>query len=156
MAGPIQKALSNVVSTLSAVAVAGEKLSENERQAQQKASADAKAEADYQRSIQKEAKEATLEADLVNMGANPESAHAFMTARGLGLDTKSFGMIRKKGKFIGSYSSLAERLSQDALTDSLSSRVINEKGFAERVIALGGTRRSRVAELLKATEGDKK
>ena len=33
----------------------------------------------------------------------------------LGLDTKGFGMIRKKGKFIGFYSSLAEKLSKDKL-----------------------------------------
>jgi hypothetical protein len=90
------------------------------------------------------------------MGADPKSAEAFMTARSLGLDTKQFGMIRKKGKFVGTYSSLAEKLSKDSLTDSLSSRAINDKGFANRIVALGGTRRGRVDALVKASEGGKK
>ena len=156
MAGPIQKAMSEVVNLASGIAVAGKKLSEDERQASEKASAEAKAQEEASRAVQTEAKDTALEADLIRMGADPESAKAFMNARALGLDTKSFGMIRKKGKFVGTYSSLAEKLSKDSLTDSLSSRVINEKGFAERVVALGGTRRGRVDALVKASEGGKK
>lgn len=156
MAGPIQKALSDVVSTTSAIAVAGKKLSESEKQASQKASAEAKAQEEASKAIQTEAQESALEADLIRMGADPKSARDFMTARALGLDTKSFGMIRRKGKFVGTYSSLAEKLSKDSLTDSLSSKVINEKGFAERVMALGGTRRGRVDALVGASEGGKK
>ena len=156
MAGPIQKSMSDLVGTASAIAVAGKKLSESEKQASEKASAQAKAEEEASKAIQTEAKDTALEADLIRMGADPESAKAFMNARSLGLDTKSFGMIRKKGKFVGTYSSLAEKLSKDSLTDSLSSRVINEKGFAERVVALGGTRRGRVDALVKASKGGKK
>ena len=156
MAGPIQKALSDVVSTTSAIAVAGKKISESEKQISEKASAKAKAEEEASKAIQTEAKDTALEADLIRMGADPESAKAFMNARALGLDTKSFGMIRKKGKFVGSYSSLAEKLSKDSLTDSLSSRVINDKGFAERVVALGGTRRGRVDALVSASKGGKR
>ena len=156
MAGPIQKSLSDVVGTVSAIATVGKKLSESEKQASEKASAQAKAEEEASKAIQTEAKETALEADLIRMGADPESAKAFMNARALGLDTKSFGMIRKKGKFVGTYSSLAEKLSKDSLTDSLSSRVINQKGFAERVVALGGTRKGRVEALVKASEGGKK
>ena len=44
---------------------------------------------------------------------------------------------------------------KDSLADSLSSRVINEKGFAERVVALGGTRKGRVEALVKASGGKK-
>mgnify|MGYP002519875865 CR=1 FL=1 len=106
--------------------------------------------------IQEEAKGVALEADLIRMGADPESAKAFVNAKELGLDTKSFGMIRKKGKFVGSYSSLADKLSKDSLTDSLSSKVINEEGFAKRVIALGGTRKGRVEALVAASKGGKK
>lgn len=156
MAGPIQKALSDVVSTASAISVAGKKLSESEKQASEKASAEAKAKEEASKAIQAEAQDTALEADLIKMGADPESAKAFMNARALGLDTKSFGMIRKKGKFVGTYSSLAEKLSKDSLTDSLSSRVINDKGFANRIMALGGTRRGRVDALVKASEGGKK
>ena len=156
MAGPIQKALSSVVNTASAIAVAGKKISETERQAGEKASAEAKAQEEASREIKKEAEESALEADLIRMGADPKSARAFMDARALGLDTKSYGAIRKKGKFVGTYSSLAEKLSKDSLTDSLSSRVINEKGFAERVVALGGNRKGRVEALVDATEGGKK
>ena len=63
---------------------------------------------------------------------------------------------RQKGKYLGSYSTIAERLSKDALADSLSSRVINEEGFAQRVVALGGTRKGRVQALLEASKGGKK
>ena len=156
MAGPIQKALSEGVNIASGIAVAGKKLNEQEEQVVQKAFAEAKAQEEASKAIQKEAKDTALEADLIRMGADPESAKSFMMARALGLDTKNFGMIRKKGKFVGTYSSLAEKLSKDSLTDSLSSRVINEKGFAERVVALGGTRRGRVDALVGASQGGKK
>ena len=156
MAGPIQRALSEAVNVASGIAVAGKKLSESERQASEKASAQAKAEEEASRAIQTEAQETALEADLIKMGADPKSARAFMDARALGLDTQSFGMIRKQGKFVGSYSSLAEKLSKDSLTDSLSSKVINDKGFAERVVALGGTRRGRVDALVGASKGGKR
>ena len=155
MAGQIQSAINQVIGTASAVALAGKKASENERQASEKASAEAEAQRKASEAIQTEAKEATLEADLVRMGADPKSASAFMTARKLGLDTKNFGMLRQKGRYIGSYSTIAEQLSKDALADSLSSRVINEKGFAERVVALGGTRKGRVEALVKASGGKK-
>lgn len=156
MAGPIQKAASEVASIASGVAVASKKLHENEKQANEKASIEAKAQEEAKTALQAEAKESALEADLIRMGADPKSASAFMKARALGLSTKEFGMIRKKGKFVGSYSSLAEKLSKDSLTDSLSSKVLNKQGFAERVVALGGTRQERVKSLVEATSGGKK
>lgn len=156
MAGPIQRAMSEVVNIASGATVAGKKLNENKRQVEENISSEAKAEEENQRKIKNEAQSVALEADLIKMGANPESAKAFVNAKELGLDTQGFGMIRRKGKFVGSYSSLADKLSKDALTDSLSSRVMNEKGFAERVIALGGTRRGRVEALVEASKGGKK
>lgn len=156
MAGPIQNAMSNVVNTASAIAVAGKKLNESEKQASEKASAEIKAEKQASEALQKEAQDTALEADLIKMGADPESARAYMNARTLGLDTKSFGMIRRKGKFVGSFSSLAEKLSKDAITDSLSSKVLNQKGFAERVVALSSSRKGRVEALVSASEGGKK
>lgn len=156
MAGPIQKAMSDVVNTGAVLTAGGKKLSETEKQASEKASLEAKNKEEASRAIQEEAQETALQADLIRMGADPKSAEAFMTARSLGLDTKQFGMIRKKGKFVGTYSSLAEKLSKDSLTDSLSSRAINDKGFANRIVALGGTRRGRVDDLVKASEGGKK
>ena len=167
MAGPIQSALSSAITTASAGVVAGKKMYEDAKQASEKASAEAEAEnkakETYLVKVGKEehyklqeAKESALEADLIRMGADEESARAFMDARALGLNTKQFGMIRKKGKFVGSYSSLAEKLSKDSLTDSLSSRVLNQKGFAERVVALGGSRKERVRSLVSASKGGKK
>lgn len=156
MAGPIQRSMSEIVNVASGMAVAGKKLQEHEKQTQEKLSAQAKAEEENQRAIQAEASNVALATDLIKMGADPESAQAFVNARELGLDTKSFGMIRKKGKFVGSYSSLADKLSKDSLTDSLSSKVMNDKGFANRVMALGGTRKGRIDALLKASEGGKK
>ena len=165
----IQEALTGAAGAIAGAALVGEKLNENERQASEKASKEAKAtqEAEakkaeeQQRQEQKlasdtlEAKDTALEADLIRMGADPESARAFMNAKTVGLDTKGFGMLRKKGKFIGSYSSIAEKLSKDALTDSLSSRAINDEGFRNRILALGGTRKGRVEALVKASGGKK-
>ena len=156
MAGPIQKAISDAVSTVSVASVVGKKLSESERQAREKATAEAKAEEDASTALQEEAKNTAIEADLIKMGADPKTVKAFMDARSLGLDTKSFGMIRKKGKFVGSYSLLAEQLSKGSLADSLTARVLSDKGFSDRILALGGTRRGRVDALVKATEGGKK
>ena len=169
MAGPIQSAINEVIGTASAIAVAGKKANENERQASEKASKEAKAtqEAEAKKAEEQarqesklasdtlEAKDTALEADLIRMGADPKSARAFMNAKALGLDTKGFGMLRKKGKFIGSYSSVADKLSKDALTDSLSSRAINDEGFRNRILALGGTRKGRVEALVKASGGTK-
>ena len=165
----IQEALTGAAGAIAGAALVGEKISENERQASEKASKEAKAtqEAEAKKAKEEqrqqsklasdtlEAKETAIEADLIRMGADPESASAFMTARKLGLETKGFGMLRKKGKFIGSYSSLAEKLSKDALTDSLSSRAINDEGFRKRVLSLGGTRKGRVEALIKASGGSK-
>ena len=162
----IQEAFTGAAGAIAGAALVGEKLSENERQASEKASKEAKAtqeakakeEQAQQRKLASdtlEAKNTALEADLIRMGAAPESAEAFMLARQLGLETKGFGMLRKKGKFIGSYSSIAEKLSKDAITDSLSSRAINEEGFTQRILALGGTRKGRVSALIKASGGSK-
>lgn len=156
MAGPIQKALSQVVNIGAGAAVAAKKLNEDERQDLQKTSVEQEAKSKANEAIQEEAKGAALEADLIRMGADPESAKAFVNAKELGLDTKSFGMIRKKGKFVGSYSSLADKLSKDSLTDSLSSKVLNQEGFARRVVALGGNRKGRVEALVAASKGGKK
>ena len=156
--GAIQGAVNTMIGTGAAAAVGAKKLHENERQAREKKSAEVKAQEQAkaaEESLKQEAKETALEADLVRMGADPESARAFMDARSLGLSTKGFGMIRNKGKFAGSYSTMAERLSKDALTDSLSSKVINKQGFAERVISLSGTRKGRVEALVKASGGKK-
>ena len=155
MAGPIQKAFSEAVSTSSALAVLGKKMYENERQTSENASAEAEAKEKAESALQQEAKDTALEADLVRMGASPESANAFMTARSLGLSTKGFGMIRQKGRYIGSYSTIAQRLSQDSLADSLSSRVINQEGFAQRVMSLSASRKGRVDALVKASGGKK-
>ena len=155
MAGPIQSAFNQMLGTATAVAVAGKKAYEHERQASEDASAEAKAKTEAESALQKEAQETAIEADLIKMGADPDSARAFMDARALGLETKGFGMIRQKGKYVGSYSSIAERASKDALADSLSSRVINDRGFAQRVMDLGGTRKGRVEALVKASGGKK-
>ena len=155
MAGPIQSAINQVIATAAAAAVAGRKGYEHERQANKDASAEAEAQRKAEEDLQKEAQETAIEADLINRGADPESARAFMTARSLGMETKGFGMLRQKGRYIGSYSTIAEQLAKDSLTDSLSSRVINEEGFAQRVMALGGNRRSRVQALIEASKGGK-
>lgn len=156
MAGPIQGAVSGAVTATAGAAIAGKKMHEEKEQAAEKASAQAEAQAKAERALQEEGKEIALEADLIRMGGDPESVKAFMTARQLGLDTKSFGMIRKKGKFVGSYSSLAEKLSKDAVTDSLSSKVLNKQGFAERLVALSVKHREKVEAAVKASEGGKK
>lgn len=156
MAGTIQGAISGATSMVAGAVVGAKKLSEDAKQAEQKASAKAEAEKKASEAFQKEAKDTALEADLIRMGADPESASAFMNARALGLDTKQFGMIRKKGKFVGSYSSLAEKLSKDSLTDSFSSKLLNKRGFEERIMALGGTRQKRVEALVSASKGGKK
>ena len=150
MAGPVQRAISGAVGSAAAIATVGKKLNEDAEQVKLQTSKEAEAKAKADEAISQEAKAGALEAD-------PESAHSFMDAQSLGLDTKSYGMIKnKQGKFVGSYSSLARKLSQDSLMDSFSSKVINQKGFAERVVALGGTRRGRVDALVKASEGGKK
>lgn len=162
----IQEAFTGAAGAIAGAALVGEKLNENERQANEKASEEAQkaqdAEAKKAEKTQRqlasdtlEAKDIALEADLIRMGADPESARAFMNAKTLGLDTKGFGMLRKKGKFIGSYSSIAEKLSKDALTDSLSSRAINDEGFRKRVLSLSGTRKGRVEALVQASGGAK-
>ena len=169
MAGPIQSAVNQAIGSATAVAVGAKKLSEHERQTVEKEEKEAKATQESEtkkaeeqaRQEQKlasdtlEAKETALEADLIKMGADPESARAFMNARALGLDTKKFGMLRKKGKFVGSYSTIAEKLSKDALTDSLSSKAINDEGFRKRILALSGSRKGRVEALVQASGGAK-
>ena len=155
MAGPIQSAISGATSLVAGAVVGAKKLSEDAKQADEKASAEAKAKEENARAQKQEAQSTALEADLINMGADPESVHAFMNARELGLSTKKF-MLRNKGRFSKAYSTIADMASKDALTDSLSSKVLNKQGFAERVVALGGTRQARVKALVEASKGGKK
>ena len=141
----IQEAFTGAAGAIAGAALVGEKLSENERQANEKASKEAKATQEA-KAKEEQGKQRKLASDTLE---------AKMLARQLGLETKGFGMLRKKGKFIGSYSSVAEKLSKDAITDSLSSRAINEEGFTQRILALGGTRKGRVSALIKASGGKK-
>lgn len=153
MAGPIQAAISNAITAVSAATIAGKKLSEDEKQAHLKKIEEEREDQAYQESLNKMAKEASLEADLISAGASPEKARGFVNAQQLGTDTSKFGMIRKKGKLVGSYSKYAQKLAEGALADSYSAQLISDKGFAERVVALGGTRKSRVEALLEAKGG---
>ena len=150
MAGAIQSALGGAITTAAAAGAGAKKLYEDERQASEKAELAKEAEKAYKEDVSKEGRDIALEADLIRMGADPDSARSFMVARELGLDTKQFGQIRKKGKFVGTYSSLAEKLSKDAVTDSLSSKAINDYGFNERLKKLGGSRKEKVEALVKA------
>ena len=161
MAGPIQKAISDVITTGAAITGIGKKLSNDERQTGKEAEAEGipnesetEKTAEEEARMRREAESIAMEADLIRMGADPDTARAFMTARELGLDTSRFGTIRGRGgRFVGTYSSIAERLSRDSLTDSLTSRVINKRGFAERIAALTGGRKGKVAALVEASEG---
>lgn len=161
MAGPIQKAISEVITTGAAIAGIGKKLSDDERQANEKAESErlaqekaAREESEKEAKELREAERAAIEADLIRMGADPDTARAFMNARELGLDTSGFGSIRGRGgRFIGSYSTVADRLARNSLTDSLTSRVITDRGFSRRVMELSGSRRGRVEALVKASEG---
>lgn len=149
--GAIQGAISSAITAASAAAVAGKKLSEDERQAHLKKIKEEKEEEAYRASLNKMAKDASLEADLISAGGEPSKVKGFMTARELGTDTSKFGMIRgKKGRYVGSYSRYAEALAKGSLTDTYSSMLISDKGFADRVVALGGTRKERVKALLEA------
>ena len=152
----IQKAISEATSLASGMAVAGKKIHEHARQAEQKASIEAEAEKQAKEAVQKEAEAVAIQADLIKMGAEPEKAEAFVNAKELGLDTKQFGMVRQKGKFVGSYANIAKKLAEGSLKDSLTSRVINDEGFAKRLSSLGGSRRGKVGTLIKASEGGKK
>ena len=156
MAGPIQSAMSSALTSAAAAGTVAKKAYEDEKQAVQKESEAKAKEAKATEAYQKEAKATALTADLIKMGADPESVEAFMNAKELGLDTKHFGMIRQKGRFVGSYSSLAEKLSKDSLTDSISSKVLNKQGFADRLMALGGSREERVKKVIEATKGGSK
>ena len=157
MAGPIQSAVSGAINTAAGAAVAIKKGVESEKQAEEKATAMAEAEKQAKAAQKKEVADIALEADLIRMGADPKSAESYMAARALGLETKGFGMVRnKKGKFVGSYSSIAEKLSKDSLTDSLSSRALNDEGFTARVLALGGDRKKKVQTLIEASKGGKR
>ena len=152
----IQKNLLTALGGLASGALALSKAKAEESEELKKSQEEKRKAYEYQMAAKKEAEDTALEADIVRMGGDPEATRNFMNARSLGLDTKGFGMIQKNGKFVGSYSSLAERLSKGALADSLTSKVINEKGFSERVLSLGGTRRGRVEALVEASKGGKK
>lgn len=153
MAGPIQAAISGAITAASAAAVAGKKLSEEEKQTHLKKIKEEREAEAYKESLNKMAKEASLEADLISAGADPEKARGFITAQQLGTDTSKFGMIRSKGKFVGSYSRYAQKLAEGALADSYTAQLISDRGFAERVVALGGSRKTRVEALLEAKGG---
>ena len=154
--GAIQNAFNKILGSATALAIAGRKASDIKGQAREDASAKAKAEAESKKNLQEEAKNTAIEADLIRMGADPETARSFMDARNLGLATKGFGAIKQKGRYVGTYSTIAEQLAKDSLADSLTSKVINQKGFAEKVMKLREDRKGRVEALANASKGGKK
>ena len=154
--GAIQNAFNKILGSATALAIAGRKASQVKGQAGKDESAKIEAQKKAQADISEEAKNTAIEADLVRMGADPETARSFMDARSLGLSTKGFGAIKQKGRYVGTYSTIAEQLAKDSLTDSLTSRVINEKGFADKVMRIRADRAGRVEALAKASKGGKK
>ena len=155
--GKLQSQLSGAVTALAATAAAGKKLHEDEKQIKFKEAQAQEAESKAMAEAQENVKEAALETDLVKMGADPEAARSFMTARKLGLDTKGYGMLRGKGgRFIGGYSSVAEKLAKGSLADTYSSKLINERGFQEKLLRLSQGSKSKAQEILKTVEGGKK
>ena len=152
----IQKDILTALGGLATGAMAISKAEAEKSEALKKEQFEKKKALEYQMAVDKEARETAIEADIVKMGGDPETTRNFMVARSLGLDTKGFGMVKKNGKYVGSYSSIAEKLAKGSLADSLTSKVITDRGFSERLISLGSSRKGRVEALIGATKGGKK
>ena len=155
--GEIQKSVSNIITTTTATAVAGKKMSddakekelkiqeeESKKQEQQKALASQK----RQKSIanKREIEDVALESDLINLGVAPESARAYALNKRAGVDEPNKHLISKEGKFVATYGEMAQIMADKSLVDAMTQQVKGRGALKLRrtILQSGKTHQERV------------
>ena len=181
MAGPIQTAIGSLINTSAGALAIGKKISDDERQAGEKAAKEAKAakaEADAEakaaaeeeakakkqkqlssaalKEEKKEAQAVATEADIRLLGGTPEAALAYRLAQERGLASPKRIIYDKEGTAVATYEEVAQILADQSREGSVSSLLRGRNAVKNRRALLSGkTHEQRVKEAVLASGGGK-
>lgn len=185
MAGPIQTAIGSMLNTVSGGLAIGKKLSNDERQANEKAAKEAQAakaaktkegeaakaaeakEAEAQKAERKlasdslkeekaEASAIATEADVRLLGGSPEAAKAYRLAQERGLANPKRLIYDEEGNAIATYSEMAEILADESLSGTVSSLLRGRNAVKNRRKLLEGKSHKENVENAVLAAGGKK
>ena len=181
MAGPIQTAIGSMLNTVSGAIAVGKKLSNDERQAGEKADKEAKAaeaeqakaakETERQAKQEEEAKRlasdslkqekaeasaVATEADVRLLGGSPEAAKAYRLAQERGLANPKRLIYDEEGNAIATYSEMAEILADESLSGTVSSLLRGRNAVKNRRKLLEGKSHKENVENAVLAAGGKK
>lgn len=181
MAGPIQTAIGSMLNTAAGALAVGKKLSNDERQAGEKADKEAKAaeaeqakaakEAERQTKQEEEAKRlasdslkqekaeasaVATEADVRLLGGSPEAAKAYRLAQERGLANPKRLIYDEEGNAIATYSEMAEILADESLSGTVSSLLRGRNAVKNRRKLLEGKSHKENVENAVLAAGGKK
>lgn len=181
MAGPIQTAIGSLINTTAGAVAIGKKLSDDERQAGEKADKEAKAakaeqakaakEAERQAKQEEEAKRlasdslkqekaeasaVATEADVRLLGGSPEAAKAYRLAQERGLANPKRLIYDEEGNAIATYSEMAEILADESLSGTVSSLLRGRNAVKNRRKLLEGKSHKENVENAVLAAGGKK
>ena len=174
MAGPIQTAIGSMLNTATGALAIGKKLSDDERQAGEKAAKEAEAakaaeakEAEAQKAERKlasdslkeekaEASAVATEADVRLLGGSPEAAKAYRLAQERGLANPKRLIYDEEGNAIATYSEMAEILADESLSGTVSSLLRGRNAVKNRRKLLEGKSHKENVENAVLAAGGKK
>lgn len=169
MAGPIQTAIGSMLNTATGALAIGKKLSDDERQASEKAAKESeaakKAEAekaerklasDTLKEEKAEASAVATEADVRLLGGSPEAAKAYRLAQERGLANPKRLIYDEEGNAIATYSEMAEILADESLSGTISSLLRGRNAVKNRRKLLEGKSHKENVENAVLAAGGKK
>lgn len=181
MAGPIQTAIGSMLNTATGALAIGKKLSDDERQASEKAAKEAKAaeaeedkatkEAERQAKQEEKARKlasdtlkqekaeasaVATEADVRLLGGSPEAAKAYRLAQERGLANPKRLIYDEEGNAIATYSEMAEILADESLSGTVSSLLRGRNAVKNRRKLLEGKSHKENVENAVLAAGGKK
>lgn len=102
----------------------------------------------------KEASDIATEADLINFGASPEAAKAYLLAQKRGIASPQRMIFDKSGKPLATYEEMAELLADQSLSETYSSQLRTRKAVkVRRQLLEGKSHKERVESAVLAAGG---
>lgn len=113
------------------------------------------AEAKLKKKAEKEeAKDVAIEADLINFGASPEAAKAYLLAQKRGIAAPKRILFDKSGKPMATYAEMAQLLADESLSDTYSSQLRTRRAVkVRRQLLEGKSHKERVESAVLAAGG---
>lgn len=133
---------------------AKQKAAQDEEKAKQEAALSKKEERLKRKADIQEAEDVATEADLINLGASPEAAKAYLLAQKRGIAAPKRMLFDKQGKAVATYDQMAEILADQSLADTYTSQLrTKNKIKVRRQLLEGKSHKERVESAVLAAGG---